>query len=437
MRTDVHCHVFNKDILSRWLRILIAVGEMDAPAPQSDDLLSEINIQQGVLRRIQNFIKIGTLPDSISIYDKMLEVYKNEYRCVPLMMDLSYISTKEEFQEFYAELMTDNHLLSVLKIRVGDLEARVQESKAVHALEKFNLVRTALKEVEELKVVLSQKIGEEEIKALIPVFNQKKGFQTQIQQVSDLKDKYKDRALPFLGVDPRRPDILAIVKENVGPGKTFHGVKLYPPIGFSPTDPVLMNDKGLYKHCSDNNIPVTSHCSFGGFATYANNTIVSGHVYNRTTQTLQEVTNKTVHFENKIVLHPKAAIEERADILNHPMIWAKVVDAYPGLHLNLAHLGGVSADWRRSILAMMKSENNLYSDLACHDKEDILQDIRSIVFNDPASLAASRVMYGSDYYLLLLFKDSLNEYVASFKNVFGDADVDRMAIVNTKRFLFV
>lgn len=43
--------------------------------------------------------------------------------------------------------------------------------------------------------------------------------------------------LAFEAVDPRRPGIFELVREKVGPGKTFAGVKLYPSLGYLPTHP--------------------------------------------------------------------------------------------------------------------------------------------------------------------------------------------------------
>lgn len=92
---------------------------------------------------------------------------------------------------------------------------------------------------------------------------------------------------PFLSADPRQPNILQIVKDNVGANKTFIGVKLYAPTGYSPTDPLLYStgdtysDKEdcLYNYCMKNDIPITAHCSDSGFATFNNTAKVKGYIY--------------------------------------------------------------------------------------------------------------------------------------------------------------
>jgi predicted TIM-barrel fold metal-dependent hydrolase len=241
---------------------------------------------------------------------------------------------------------------------------------------------------------------------------------------------------PFLSVDPRRPDILETVKQKVGPDKAFLGIKLYPPMGFSPTDPVLMGDDGLYAHCQGKGIPVTAHCSNGGFATYANKVVVSGHIVDRNTGKVREVNHETIEFQNIFFSETNAAIDERANILNNPMIWELVVNKYPRLYLNLAHLGGKSDDWRKRILSMMQPENNLYSDLACHSDPALLRKIQAEIFsNEPSFPAKGRIMYGSDYYMLMLFSDNLDGYLKSFKELFAE-DFRAISFLNPQKFMY-
>jgi len=71
---------------------------------------------------------------------------------------------------------------------------------------------------------------------------------------------------PFLCVDPRyQPpnglSLLAWVRSLVWPNGAFRGLKLYPPMGFEPNDPVLLE---IFAWCKQNSIPVTAHCSIGG-----------------------------------------------------------------------------------------------------------------------------------------------------------------------------
>ena len=59
-----------------------------------------------------------------------------------------------------------------------------------------------------------------------------------------------------------------------------------------------------------------------------------------------------------------------------------------------------------------------------YDNNDILPEI-----------VKSKVMYGSDYNVLMLFEASLADYLSDFKRIFG-SDFDKLSIDNPNRFLF-
>jgi hypothetical protein len=68
---------------------------------------------------------------------------------------------------------------------------------------------------------------------------------------------------PLLAVDPRRPGILALVKEKVDRDKgPFYGIKLYPKLGFRLTHQRLLP---ILIHCAKAGIPVVAHGGPGGF----------------------------------------------------------------------------------------------------------------------------------------------------------------------------
>ncbi len=197
----------------------------------------------------------------------------------------------------------------------------------------------------------------------------------------------------------------------------------------------MFGEGGLYAYCQEKGIPVTSHCSLGGFATYADRVTVSGDIYDIETGILKKVSNQIVEFKNPFFPFVYKAIDERAQTLNNPEIWQLVVEKYPGLYLNLAHLGGKSEDWRSKILSMMADDNRLYSDLACRTGPSVLQSIKAEVFDGHLSPAMSRIMYGSDYYILMLFTDDLGNYLRSFEETFGP-HFETIAAINPQEFLF-
>ncbi len=438
---DVHCHLFNKDILSKWLRILIAAASLEdcvreAGAP---DLAAEMRLNLDFLKRLKHFLSIGIKDDSIAIYEEMRRTYGDAYVSTPLMLDVAYISTPEEYQDIIERFMETDWLPSFMNLQRHRLEGKAAEVIG-DSPGRMNALDEALYEAREALAGF-HKAGKALDRGMaIPVFDREKSFMAQMEQLTSLKEKYSEFVFPFLSVDPRRPDIIETVKNHVGNDNTFLGVKLYPPIGFSPTDPVLMGNGGLYAYCQENRIPITAHCSCGGFATYANRATVTGHIYDLDEDSgkrkIREADHETIEFQNPFLPHVGAAIEERAVLLNHPKIWELVVEKYPGLHLNLAHLGGKSGEWRNAILDMMKPENNLYSDLACHADPDIVRSIKTAIFDGHRVPAMDRIIYGSDYYILMLFADELAGYEKSFRDIFG-GDFGKLSVVNPGRFLFL
>lgn len=75
----------------------------------------------------------------------------------------------------------------------------------------------------------------------------------------------------------------------------------------------------------------------------------------------------------------------------------------------------------------MEEFPNVYTNLACHHDSNAVQ-----LFKD---LVKSKVMYGSDYNVFMLFEASLADYLSDFKRIFGD-DFDKLSIDNPSRFLF-
>jgi predicted TIM-barrel fold metal-dependent hydrolase len=237
------------------------------------------------------------------------------------------------------------------------------------------------------------------------------------------------------------------MKKNVGKGKLFIGVKLYTPNGYSPTDPLLFGSAGkddcVYKYCEKNKIPVTVHNSYGGFATFMDSVEVTGDVY--TSAGLKYLKKELYHFRTKLMKDSGNAIKERALVLNHPSLWEKVLQKYPNLYLDLAHFGGgerlgmaldntddkESGNWSKKIIELIQKYPNACTDVSCFSEFNVLRKLKaSPIYNK----IRSKVMYGSDYYLLLLFENDFKKNIESFKTVFA-ADFDLISRENPKRYL--
>ncbi len=462
---DAHCHVLKKDVLSVGVRIILSILKIGEIVRFLD-----ITHLDKLLKNIENlihFLDIGLNNDTEGIYEEMQKVYNNEYIVTPLMLDLTYVLgdiQNNMLKSFKGEPNQKIH--HHLRNSINDYLISAKKQLDKFPANESKILNDKLLRLEKKVMELENKI--ERFSAEKDDFHlfSKKNFEIQFKQLKELKNNHKESVYPFLSVDPRKEGILDIVKKEVGERKDFIGIKLYAPIGYSPTDPLLYGTSGqyssdedcLYNFCLKNDIPITAHCSDAGFATLNNSVNIHGYIYNSDKREIEYV-NGAVEFTKKIdILHfrfDSGAIEERAMVLNHPKIWNKVLDKFKNLRLNLAHFGGSgqlhnyinflegkkpdyeSYSWAETILSFLKKNEftNFYTDLSCFAETDgmTLSLFKQKLFDTNPDIQ-SNVLYGSDFYLDMLnvesFEDYLNMFVTEFNN-----DFDKISISNNKEFL--
>jgi len=474
---DIHLHLFNKTFLAKelYFRLIQIIHHLFDPEEKSTEKglfdsvgqkLEKIRSIIQTLKRINNFLHIGFQSNSTEVCDELNQHYRNEFILTPLMFDLTYCfvssayGTKELSKPVDYFRILDKQKKDFVKkvekltpsVKQGVKEFTVidkREQKLLIELDKelaeFNKLTEELKKTNRKNNIQKRQLS----KDLDGIPGEADGFHEQIRQLKVLQGtpKYKDRIFPFLAVDPRRPGILKYMKENVGKGKPFIGVKIYSPNGYSPTDPLLFGTPGsddcVYKFCEKNRIPITAHNSYGGFATFMDGVEVTGDIYSATgTRYLKK---EVYHFNTSLVKDSGKAIKERALVLNHPSLWEKVLQKYPDLYLNLAHFGGgerlgmaldkvddkESGNWSKKIIGLIQKYPNAYTDVSCFSEFDVLRKLKaSVIYNK----IKHKIMYGSDYYLLLLFENDFKKNLLSFREVFAD-DFDLIARGNPKRYL--
>ena len=79
----------------------------------------------------------------------------------------------------------------------------------------------------------------------------RESFTSQLDDIVTLISRHKDRLYPFVFADPRRPGVLNLVKKYIDKG--FKGIKIYPPLGYFPTDPDL---EPVIKYAIEHKLPV-------------------------------------------------------------------------------------------------------------------------------------------------------------------------------------
>lgn len=252
---------------------------------------------------------------------------------------------------------------------------------------------------------------------------------SRISMMGLLPDLGNARLHPFVGFDPRTEltartagDIetpLELVKsaiERYG----FVGVKVYPPMGWRPLgnraglgmtegqagaiDDIL---RELYGWCLEEDVPITAHCNESNFAHESYRTLAA------------------------------------------PEGWIEVLDAFPGLHLDLGHFGGARRNedpdgWPWRIARATQAHPTLFADVGNHNIYDERMTESYIgmladMFDRPETRSMSeRLMYGSDWFMLAIHPEHeafLTTYEAMFRERFSPELTSAFLGGTARRFL--
>ena len=240
--------------------------------------------------------------------------------------------------------------------------------------------------------------------------------------------------LPFLAIDPHNPDVFkyflsAFIKAyNTSPSKSldhaapFQGVKVYPALGYLPNHPILME---IFAICEAKRIPVTTHT--GGYRTHPSYDAVDA-------KHRRWENNEWVDGERRLSL--KGSDGERfASFFLDPTHWKnKVLSQFPKLKLNLAHFGN-NEEWKdyrdgepnsmvQRTLDTIHQYEGVYADISYtfyHKKN--LEVINAMMEEDDRM--ASRIIYGSDFYLCEVEKGNVKEFYEQVYEVMENREVQK------------
>lgn len=512
---DIHCHVFNKDVI---IRKLIKVVETLLEIADSTDIGSSDYKIQCLIDNLD----VTTQDSSEDVFNVLDNAYEGKFIVTPLMLDLTFADDNE-----------------------GNVHQNKRYQRRIKRV--FKLINLLLRVIKGKMKSAKAKDLVDQLRAEIKLFNDKfkiraegnveifddSNYKQQIIDLEFLAEKY-DNVKPFFSIDPRQNyqnginTIDTLTDKLLGVDAKFSGVKLYAPLGFSPTDPVLMGDnnqQGVYSFCAKHNIPITIHNSNSGFACFSTNIKMEGHL-NINGAAISWPTGQ-YKFDNKFFsLKVGDAIKERASILNHPRIWELVLQKHPSLTINFAHFGGsgplmdyvhyrihenkIDVDdfeelvnqipndmqetirsvytkkrghmilherlslskqkkvwnamyyaglidnWAKAIFDIVRNPNypNAYTDLSSFSDGDMIDlpndETKDKVFSIKDSLnnfkisfydkltesEKSKILYGSDYFLLQFFGIEMKQYLSDFKDVFGDEFI-QIVNINPERFLSI
>lgn len=157
-------------------------------------------------------------------------------------------------------------------------------------------------------------------------------FLSQLKATSDAAVARPGRIFPFVAVNTRRADYRDLMRRGIEELGCV-GVKLYPSLDSKPTATKVLS---ICNYCRDNDVPILLHCNQGGFYESA----------------------------------------DKTDNCN-PEHWREILRDRPGLRVCFAHSGGLTqgqlkpngpepGDWAHTIVDLMESFDEVYTDLSFH-----------------------------------------------------------------------
>ncbi|MEX1018947.1 MAG: amidohydrolase family protein [Litorilinea sp.] len=262
-----------------------------------------------------------------------------------------------------------------------------------------------------------------------------KSIERQHEELVTLAKASEGTLLPFYAVDPRHANFVADARRHLASGN-YHGVKLYPSLGYKPDDEALFP---IYELCESKNLPVMTHCSTGGVWEFGLNQA------------------------------------QRAD-LGHPRRYKKVLQEFPRLRICLAHFGGgpewlrhlrgpekgadtkndhtIKGDrknragetdddaWIKIIGDMIRGDTypNLYTDISYIAFAprlgsyyfDFFDYLKVLLSNEKLR---QRVLFGSDFYMVQRERLSEKEVSITLRSRLGEDLYFQIANVNPKHYL--
>jgi predicted TIM-barrel fold metal-dependent hydrolase len=241
-----------------------------------------------------------------------------------------------------------------------------------------------------------------------------KSIEEQHEELARLRDELGDVVIPFAAVDPRRKEVLSMLRSLVEQ-RGFRGIKVYPNLGYQPDDPVLMEH--VWPYAVAKNLPVMTHCSRGG-------------------------------------PRGEGISKEDLDGCTAPSRWVPVLEKFPTLWVCLAHLGGGEEwehyfgdgwqpgvpnqrkSWLADILDLIRSGKypNLYSDISYTVfRFDEYAPAIKVFLADP--LLRERILFGSDYYMTENERFEERLLSMNLRALLGEDLFWQIADVNPRRYL--
>lgn len=253
-----------------------------------------------------------------------------------------------------------------------------------------------------------------------------RSYTDQLDELTKIKKLYPKKILPFIHIDPRRPNSFETFKKYVEQ-HDFHGLKLYPPLGIFPYDERLYP---IYEYCQRQKLPVIAHCS-------PKNPV---HYKGSKTEILELLKKSKIPVDIK-----KKSKKELCSNFTHPNNYKYVMKDFPELKICAAHFGsgdqwneylekpGNSDNWFSIIREMLEEYPNFYTDISFTMNDKSYFSLLKVLMSDDK--INSKILFGSDYYMVETESDE-RRFGLDLRAFLGEQNFRKIAHTNSEIFLY-
>jgi len=276
----------------------------------------------------------------------------------------------------------------------------------------------------------------------------------QLEELAELKSRFREKVYPFVCADPRNPRVTETVKHYISE-RGFAGIKLYPALGYYPFD-IRLHD--IYRFALEKNLPIIVHCSKGPVY-YRGDYTPEMLVHPVTGERYTEKGNSELswHYSdpaNYQYLMDKKWLQKYMD----KVAPGTLAPDFSQLKISMGHFGGdkeiskflssgwdFSANkpladnnnWFSTIRDLVKKFDHFYADVSYTWEDPSFNNILKIILEESREgdqKLYNRVLFGTDYFLVSM-ETSEKQFAINLRASLGEITFHQISSVNPRRFL--
>jgi predicted TIM-barrel fold metal-dependent hydrolase len=403
MRINGHAHIFNLQTVLTEEALGIMVARLE-----------RLRLHPAVLEAVRRIFEDQLRKPEYLVEDELLRRFLTAIGRSPHFR--SFVDTAASLPVEIRLLGTDAGTLAtdLLRATLDQLSTRLdrQDGAATSVFDVFETLRLAMQpDIPSVAAKLLAHLGPDD--ALVALMmdivgenetpRDRNNFLAQLRGTSDAVLRFPGRVLPFVAVNPTRPDHFALMRQAIEQ-MGFVGVKLYPSLGYEVGTPQIA---AVLDFCVDADVPVLMHSTSTGF------------------------------FKS-----------QATNLYGHPRHWEALLAQRQNLRMCFAHFGGWGGfsgqdagqqEWSDIILSLMERHPHVYADLSYHvtmmsggpAEERYLASLRRLLAD---SAYRDRIIFGTDGWLVRLSVPE-SSYWRYFEMRLSVDELRHIADITPRRFL--